>query len=130
METFLQPGDPESTRFCGGAVQLIRKLNETIPQKNIHLSTPVKSCSLVLAETDTKSDSETCAMKDISNSHEDKPYIEVRTIQDEVFRARHVVFAAPPKILSKHIQFDPPLSPDKTRAMANSQTWMAGMIFA
>ena len=71
---------------------------------------------------------ETTIITTSSNSSNDdnKPYIEVRTTQDEIFRARHVVLAAPPKLLSKHIQFNPPLAPDKTRAMANSQTWMAG----
>ena len=123
VETFPQPGDPDSTRFSGGAVQLIRKLNESVPQENIHLDSPVQSCSLVTpATTSANSDADTCVDDNSSN----EPYIEVRTTKDEVFRARHVVFAAPPKLLSKHVQFDPPLSPEKTSAMANSQTWMAG----
>lgn len=123
VETFLQPGDPESTRFSGGAVQLIRKLNESVPQENIHLDSPVQSCSLVTPGTTiANSDTDTCVDDHSSN----KPYVEVRTTKNEVFRARHVVFAAPPRLLSKHVQFSPPLSPEKTRAMANSQTWMAG----
>jgi len=119
--TFLQPGDPESTRISGGAVQFIRKLGCNIPEGRIHLNTPVKSCSLVTKPTlDSKAD--TCAPTDNSLS-----YVEVRTTQDEIFKARHVVFAAPPKILFKQVEFVPPLNSDKQRAMERSKTWMAGV---
>ena len=116
VETFPQPGDPESTRIVGGAVDLIRKLGLQVPKENIHLNSPVQSCSLV-TPADTGESNDTCV---------NEPYIEVKTTKDEVFRARHVIFATPPKVLHKQVQFDPPLSPDKRRAMEASQTWMAG----
>ena len=107
IETFRQPDDPSSTRIVGGAAAIVQKLASTIPNDSIQLSTPVVKCSLI-------------------TSKEEGPYVELTTANDSVVRARHVVFAAPPKLLSKHIQFDPPLNSQKQRAMEASRTWMAG----
>lgn len=109
IETFRQPDEQSSIRLVGGAAAMIQKLALPIPKETIHLDSPVVSCSLH------------------SSTNGEKPFVEVKTSNDKVFRARHVVFAAPPKLISKHVQFDPPLQPDKRRAMEASQTWMAGV---
>jgi monoamine oxidase len=44
-----------------------------------------------------------------------------------VFWANHVIFCVPPKLLAKHVTFDPPLSQAKQLAMQQSNTWMAGV---
>ena len=113
IETFRQPDDPSSTRMVGGAAAMIQKLAAPIPEGTIHMDSPVVSCSLHPGNK--------------NNGGEQHPFVEIKTANQQVFRARHVVFAAPPRLLSKHIQFDPPLHPEKRRAMENSNTWMAGM---
>ena len=116
VQTFAQPDDPSSTRIVGGAVRLVEKLAEQVPSDNIKLNSPVISCSLKKNNT-ASNDSQTCSEGD---------YIEIKTANQEVFQAKRVVFAAPPKLIAKHITFDPPLNTEKWHAMMQSETWMAG----
>lgn len=105
VRTFPQPDDPSSTRFVGGAVELIHRLADSLPQDHILLNTAVTACRLV------RQTGQVC----------------LETTSSETIYARRVVFAAPPKPLSKNVRFDPPLSNEKQLAMAESETWMAGV---
>jgi monoamine oxidase len=108
LHTFPQPDDPSSTRIEGGAVQFINKIAEELPIDLLQLNSPVTSCTL---ETTVDSGK----------------VVRVETAGKETFLARKVVFAVPPKLLSKHVTFDPPLSERKQAALKASQTWMAGV---
>jgi monoamine oxidase len=108
VQTFPQPDDPSSTRIEGGAVQFVHKLAEQLPEDLLQLNSPVTSCRL-----ETTNDSE--------------KVVRVETAGQETFLARRVVFAVPPKLLSKHVTFDPPLSERKQAALKASQTWMVGV---
>jgi monoamine oxidase len=110
IATFPQPDDDSdgSMRMVGGAVQLITQLSASLPLGNIMLDSPVKSCVLLSPNTDN-------AM------------VEVRTLSDEIFLARKVVLAAPPKMILKHIRFNPRLSQPKQLAMELCPTWMAAV---
>jgi monoamine oxidase len=118
ISTFPQPDDPTSTRIDGGAVQYIHVLANGLPQDHIMLGHSVTKCTL----TTKSSEQDYCETAATS----DEPLIKVET-KDEMLMARRVVIAAPPKLVSKHIEFYPPLSIDKQRAMEASQTWMAGV---
>lgn len=119
VETFRQPDDPSSTRFVGGAFQLIRKLAAQVPSENIQISAPVLKCSLKATVERQGPCSDTTASEETS-------YVEVTTAAQETFRARRVVFCVPPRLITQHIAFDPPLSNAKWKAMQASHTWMAG----
>jgi monoamine oxidase len=108
IQTFSQPDDSSSTRIEGGAVQFVHKIAEELPNDLLQLNSPVTSCKL-----ETTADSE--------------KVVRVETAGNETFLARKVVFAVPPKLLSKHVTFDPPLSKKKQAALNASQTWMAGV---
>jgi len=105
IRTFPQPDDPSSTRIEGGALQLIHSIAGELVGEQIQLSTPVTSCKW------------------------EKNYerVRVETANNETFFTRKVVFAVPPKLISRHITFDPPLTQSKQAALASSQTWMAGV---
>ena len=51
----------------------------------------------------------------------------MQTASGDVYHARQVVLAVPPRLLSETVSFDPPLSQAKQVAMAKSRTWMAGV---
>lgn len=108
VSTFRQHDDPTSTRVEGGAVMFINKLAEQLPTDLLQLDTPVTTCTLEETENAEK-------------------VVRVETAGNETFLARKVIFAVPPKLISKHITFDPPLLERKQAAMAASRTWMAGV---
>lgn len=110
IDTFEQQDDPSSTRFVNGAsVQLIERLSKDL-MKNIILSSPVQKCTM------TK-----------TGDGEDDSIVQVETEKNEVFQARRVVVAVPPKLVEKNIKFNPPLEATKADAMKASHTWMAGV---
>jgi monoamine oxidase len=113
VQTFRQIDDPSSTRFVGGAVQLVHKLAETLPTHQIQLETGVTKCSL---EEHTSSDS-TCSDR----------LIRVETTSDESYLAKRVVVAVPPRVMQATMDFSPSLSDEKQRAVQQSHTWMAGV---
>jgi len=127
LETFRQPDDPSSTRIVGGAVRIVRALvdrlkddgddEEPIP-RSVHLNTAVTKCELIRQS----SNDEGVVVKVTAVSVSAEPVSTTTT-----FLARKVVFAVPPKLLHKHVEFDPPLSPEKWKAMDRSRTWMAGV---
>jgi len=136
ITTFRQPDDPSSTRIKGGAVQFIHALAKDLPSENLVLNAPVTQFSLLQNETTSAADDQECA--DGSN----EPVIQVQTATTTTsssnddsnsktttttFLARRVVIAVPPKLVSNHMQFTPPLSKEKQHAMAASHTWMAGV---
>ncbi|KAG7369642.1 amine oxidase [Nitzschia inconspicua] len=126
ITTFPQPDDSSSTRIENGAVSLVETLAKNLPEENILLNTPVQKLTWV------KSHSE----KDTTGSS----YIQIETkattngtdgtdaaTTTQLWRAKQVVIAVPPRLIFKHIQFDPILSATKRQAMESSHTWMAGV---
>lgn len=127
IPTFPQPDDNMSTRIDGGAVLYINRISEGLPKDSIQVNSPVTSCTLksmeeVSAEVDNTSADSSCTW----NSN-DPDVVWVETSSGETIFSRRVVLAAPPKLIAKHITFDPPLSDSKQTAMTASQTWMAGV---
>lgn len=125
MPTFPQPDDPSSTRVEGGAVMFIHRLIEDLPKESIQLNAPVSSCTLTTLKdsTDVGNDkSDSC-----STTSDDDSVVRVEMSSQETILARRVVLAVPPKLIAKHISFDPPLSDAKQAALDASQTWMAGV---
>jgi monoamine oxidase len=116
LSTFAQPDDMSSIRIEDGAARIIDKLTTRndvdISDNKIQLSSPVATCKLL-------------------NDHEfpaqGQPLVQVETTDGTHYVARKVVFAVPPKVLTDHVSFDPPLSESKREAMAASRTWMAGV---
>jgi monoamine oxidase len=115
IQTFDQPDDPSSTRLRGGTVQLIHTITKNLTQERILLNSPVTHCKLESLHDGNN----TTSSQDV--------VVQVKTSNNETFCARAVVFAVPPKLISKHITFDPPLSESKQAAMAASHTWMVGV---
>lgn len=116
INTFLQPDDPSSTRIEGGAAEIVKRIANQLPSEHIQTNSPVVACRRVPIQTN-----DTCATDTLSH------YVNIELETGEEIQARHVVLAAPPKLVSQHIAFDPPLSKAKTKAMEESQTWMAGV---
>ena len=123
IETFTQPDDDDgsSTRIQGGAAEIVNRIAKTLPSENIRTSSPVLSCSrrvVTIQTTNNINNNESLAANHV---------VTIKLESGEEIEARRVVLAAPPKLIAKHIEFDPPLSTAKTRAMYQSQTWMAGV---
>ena len=103
VATFPQPDDSSSTRLVGGAFALVQALHSQLPAERVKMGFLVKKCKLVGEK------------------------IELTSQTGDVVTSGFAVFAAPPKIVAAHIEFEPALSAPKRRAMAASQTWMAGV---
>ena len=112
--------DTSTHRIAGGAIQLVRRLAESIPEENIQLNTPVCSCKLISEGQPTDGNGE-------SGHTSSWIRVETTTKDNVVFKANKVVLAVPPKLIDCHIRFDPPLSPSKQQAIKQSKTWMAGV---
>ena len=113
IQTFRQIDDSNSTRFIGGAVQLIRKIAETLPQQRIHLETVATKCIL-----------------EVPSANNDSPshrLIRVHTSNNKTYLAKRVVIAIPPRVMQTVIDFSPTLSAEKRHAIEQSHTWMAGV---
>ena len=115
IKTFIQPDDSSSTRMQGGAAEIVERLSKQLPPDRIQTNSPVIACRLKEANADT------CTEKSQSSQ------VTIQLESGEQLFSRYIILAAPPKILSKHVTFEPPLSIGKTRAMEQSQTWMAGV---
>ena len=109
LETFLQPGDSSSFRIVGGAEAIVKKILEKL-QNGDHNMHCIETNSPVVA----------CHRKSESLAS-------VELASGRTLHAKHICIACPPKLVNIHIQFNPPLSSAKSRAMALSQTWMAGV---
>ena len=115
INTFLQPDDSSSTRIVGGASEIITKIVE-------ELNTDDYSSS---GEETGKRIETNCPV--VSCKRKEGELIEVQVSSGNVFNAKIVVLASPPRIISQQINFEPPLSNAKSKAMSMSQTWMAGV---
>ena len=125
LTTFVQPDDASSTRIQGGAVQLVHALRAQIEQQQarddddeeprVVLNTPVTKCTLVKEPTN---DGQPLIQLETTTNNDNEP---------SLVWARRVVFCVPPKLVEKHVEFDPPVSMAKQRAWAASHTWMAGV---
>ena len=121
IPSFPQPDDDSSTRIDGGAVEIVHALAKDLPKDRILTNSPVIKCSLLPASSILSSDDE-------QGRSNDTNLIEVNTTNDnESFLARRVVLAAPPRLLHKHVQFEPQISQAKREALETSHTWMAGV---
>ena len=113
-------------RFDGGAVQLIRKLYQRIPDHNVVMNSPIVKCEQIVTSSESEEKSELCeASSSLSSSFGSKK-IKLQTSNNSVI-CLVISFCIPPKLITKHITFDPPLSAAKQRAMKESNTWMAGV---
>ena len=119
--TFLQPDDPSSTRIIGGAAEIVKRVGNDLPSDNMRTNSPVVACKRIPQQ---RQGNDTCAEEGRNSS---EYIISIELESGEKLEARNVVVAAPPKLVSKHIRFDPPLSHEKEAAMHRSQTWMAGV---
>jgi monoamine oxidase len=114
-------------RIKGGAVQIVRKLAEKVPQENIQLESPVKSCTLDVTTNQIRVETTTTRTATTTTN--------TTTTSDAAvtYLANKVVFCVPPRLLAddqqqqQHVIFDPPLSAPKQRALQTSNTWMAGV---
>ena len=115
IDFFTQPDDPSSLRIVGGAANIIKMIvkelavnendgNDDSDSNRIQTSSPVVAC---------RRESESIVSVDLASG--------------ETLYAKNVVFACPPRLVHMHVQFHPSLSISKVRAMASSQTWMAGV---
>jgi monoamine oxidase len=130
VPTFVQPDDPSSDRIDGGAVAVVDKLYQDLPKDNIILNTPVTKCTLVKADIAAAARGGGGDDDDNDESRSSSIIqVETKSNTDEktVYMAKRVVIAVPPKLISKHIAFDPPLSEPKSKAMEGHHTWMAGV---
>jgi hypothetical protein len=119
IHTFLQPGDSSSTRIVGGAAGIVKAIVDELPpttsghdeNENGHQFSYIQTNSPVVA----------CRRIENSNGcTEQSLVITVELASGKEIHAKRVVLAAPPKLISLYIKFDPPLSDAKTRAMALS----------
>jgi len=104
-----RPVDPYTLtmRLQGGAVRIVNELAKPLADR-IQYNAPVRQCRHLddgTVQLQYEDASETTAS----------------------IHAKHVVFAVPPRLLHKHVTFDPPLSAAKQAAMQRSNTWMAGV---
>ena len=104
----------------------IHKLAKNLPQDRIILNSPVTACWLKPAVT-ARPDDGICGVE-ATNDNADNPEMVIHVETDTgTLVAKRVVIAVPPKVASLRMQFHPPLSLEKQRAMADSSTWMAGV---
>ena len=115
IQTFTQIDDPSSTRFVGGALRLIHKLAETLPQQQIKLENAVTNCTLLEKNSN---DNDVCSTN---------RFILVDTTTGESYMAKRVVVAIPPRVMQTTMAFSPSLSAEKIKAVQLSHTWMAGV---
>ena len=117
--TFLQPGDSSSIRIVGGAAEIVKRIVDELCAKSSDDDDPHEEDA---HRIETKFPLVAC--RRISES-----LVSVELASGRVLHAKHVCFACPPKlIIDLHtIQFCPSLPSTKSRAMASSQTWMAGV---
>lgn len=90
-----------SLRLIGGLGALVTALQSKVPANRLHHSTPIAS----LAKSDTG--------------------VTARSVSGEVFEAKRVVLALPPRIAAA-LSYAPELPTSATSAMTNIATWMAG----
>lgn len=104
-ETFYQPDDRSAMRVVGGTAELASRLAASLPGERLKLDWPVRSLTLDDAAG----------------------VVEVRSGDEKVVHARRVIVAIPPRLAHLKVEFSPPLSPEKVKAMEASRTWMAGV---
>lgn len=88
-------------RITGGVAQLVNALAASLPAGSVRLNTPVHT------------------LRDFGS------YLEVTTPTGLPVRARQVVLAMPPRMISTHLSFEPPLPASVQAALQATPTWMA-----
>ncbi len=87
-------------KVSGGTSKVIDILASKIGKENIHLNTPVKSI-------------------------EDKGgFIEIKTTNADIYKAKQVIVTIPPKLLSSSVTFIPELSDKSNDVRKMTHTWM------
>eukprot|EP00040_Diaphanoeca_grandis_P015123 m.76991 g.76991 ORF g.76991 m.76991 type:complete len:412 (-) comp24963_c0_seq1:42-1277(-) len=109
IETFPQHGDVSTTRVVGGTFAMIERLSQKL---QAHDPTAIK---LRWAATSIVREGAICKV--------------TSTVDDTTsqLQARHVVLAAPPRLLAERVTFTPALTSFHMRAMRDARTWMAGV---
>lgn len=114
IDFFTQPDDPSSLRIVGGAANIIKMIAKELTLKDND-------------DTDTGSSRIKTNSPVVACRRESDSMVSVNLASGETLYAKKVVFACPPRLIHMHVQFHPSLSDFKVRAMASSQTWMAGV---
>jgi len=96
-----------SMRFKGDVQSLINAIAETIPPGVIELNTQVKVIQIDKEDAITVESERTDGKR-------------------EKIVASAVILALPPRIIAKHLEFPPSLSPKLQSALLDKTTWMAG----
>ncbi len=122
--TFDQPDDSSSTRIVGGAARIVEEIMHHLPRESIQLNSPVVSCKLHIVSDEGGANTNDGGKVPVSTP---KRIVQLDLSSGEEIFTRNVVFAVPPKLLSLHVTFNPPLSNEKAWAMSTSKTWMAGV---
>jgi monoamine oxidase len=113
VTTFLQPNDPSSTHTDGGAVELVQALAKDLPKDNLFLNSPVTKCQLV-NETTAVDKQQQCQAGE--EQQQQQQLVHLKT-QDDSYWAKCIIVVVPPKLVFKHMEFDPPLSTTKQQAL-------------
>lgn len=92
-----------SARFVGGVQTLIDAIDATLPKGTVELNTKVTSIYMGVG---------------------DSLLIEVQG-KMEAIRASAIIIALPPRIVTRHITFDPKLSSELMMSLMSKPTWMA-----
>lgn len=92
-----------SVRFVGGVQTLIDAIDATLPKGTVELDTKVTSIHMGV---------------------DDSLLINVQG-EKEAIRATAIIMALPPRIVARHIIFDPKLSSESMMSLMNKPTWMA-----
>lgn len=96
----------DSFRFTNGVQSLVDALTNTIPLGTIELNTKV-------TEIINKDDTITVVTKQANGKR-------------KMFSASKVILALPPRMVARHIQFDPILPANLVTDLVRKPTWMAG----
>merc|ERR1711907_789095 len=113
-------GSSETTRIVGGAVEFVNKIYDELQLETIEQN----ECELNKTEEQAIIQTE-CPVAAIRRNPNQTISVELEN--GEVIQTLYVVLAAPPRILSERISFHPPLPKEKSVAMRQSETWMAGV---
>lgn len=128
LKVFPQPDDCNSVRIDGGAIEIINALVKTLPSDRLRTNTPIASCRLVqVPSAGIDDNSASPNATDDEKQTTSVAVVELKTTTGQIFFARRVVIAVPPRLVYNRMNFEPSLSPKKWSAMANSNTWMAGV---
>jgi len=140
MEMFVQPGDENRSydgatlRIVGGAAEVVKNIvselsnddgwDDNVDSAKSNSSFQDTTTLFANGRIETNCPVVACTQTATSGT---LSLVAVQLASGQIFHTRHVCLACPPKLINMHIQFQPNLSSRKSRAMSDSNTWMAGV---